>query len=158
MPLLVDERMVQANSRLSFIRMAMFTLRNMENWRALVDDCEKAMILLAISAISGERFTRGEALEPELRDLRTAFPLERLRQCSISSIAAATGFNRETTRRKVNELIEAGILMRSSNGRLRYRPGFIQAETVIELLRKQLEALVRIANDLVRDGVVIDSN
>ena len=154
MPLLVDERMVQASSRLSFLRMAMFTLRNMENWRKLIDDCEKAMILLAVSAIGGERFARGEPLEAELWDLRNSFPQEHLRSCSVSSVAAATGFNRETTRRKVNELIEAGILMRASNGRLRYTPGFIDADNATELIRKQLEALVRVANDLMRDGVI----
>ena len=154
MPLLLDERMVPASSRLSFLRVAMFTLRNMENWCKMIDDCEKAMILVAVAAISGERFARGEPLEAELRDLRTAFPQERLRLCTISSIAAATGFNRETTRRKVNELIEAGILTRASNRRLRYAPGFIDADHAAELIRKQLEAFVRVANDLMRDGVI----
>lgn len=154
MPLLVDERLAQASSRLSAIRLCMFTLRAMENWRELVDDCEKAMILIAVAAINGERFTRDEELHEELRDVRITFPQERFRSCNISSIAAATGFNRETTRRKVNELIEAGALMRLAKGALRYRPGNLQREDVLELIRKQLEVTVRLTNDLMRDGAI----
>ena len=155
MPLVVNERTAQANSRLSAIRLAMFTLRNMERWRALSDDCQEALIMVAVGAINGERLVRDGELEKELRDLRNELPQERFRQCSVSSVAAATGLNRETARRKVNELIERGFLVRTGRGRLQYRPGLAQSSTVSDLVRAQLEALVRVTNELIRDGVLL---
>lgn len=157
MPLVVDDREAEESSRLVSIRLVLLTLRYMENWRQLVDDCEKVLILLALAAINGERFTRGEALERELQDLRTTLPHDRLRYANISSVAAATGFNRETTRRKINELIEAGIVLRTSRGRLRFNPDTREVHRVVELVRRQLDVLVRAANDLMRDGVIIHS-
>lgn len=154
MPLIVDERMAQAGSRVGALRIAMFTLRSMENWRTIVDDCEKALVMLAVGTINGERLLRAEGLEETLRDLRYELPHEYVRQCNISSVAAATGMNRETARRKVNELIEAGLLIRIGRGRLRYSPGFAQLPEVSELVRKQLDALVRVANDLMREGIL----
>jgi hypothetical protein len=154
MGLIVDDRMAEARSRLVSIRLTMLTLRCMENWRTGIDDCEKALILVAVMAISGERFTRGEELEEELKSLRNPVPAERLPPCNISSIAAATGLNRETARRKVIELAEAGILDRSASGMISFKAGFLETESMAELVRKQLEAVVRVVNDLVREGPV----
>jgi hypothetical protein len=154
MPLVVNERMAQTNSRLSAIRLAMFTLRSMERWRVLADDCEEALIMVAVGAINGEKLVRADELEEELRDLRNELPQERFRQCSISSVAAATGLNRETTRRKVNDMIERGFLVRRERGRLQYKPGLAQSPTVSNIVRTQLEAIVRVTNELMRDGVV----
>jgi hypothetical protein len=154
MPLLVDDHKAEAFSRLVSIRLTMLTLRWMENWRSGIDDCEKALILVAVMAISGERFTRGEELDEELKDLRNPVPPERLPPCNISSIAAATGLNRETARRKVIELAEAGILDRSPNGLVSFKSGFLERGAMSELVRRQLEAVVRVVNDLIRDGPV----
>jgi len=154
MPLLVDDLKAEAFSRLVSIRLTMLTLRCMENWRSDVDDCEKALILVAVTAISGERFTRGEELDAELKSLRNPVPPDRLPPCNISSIAAATGLNRETARRKVIELAEAGILDRSASGMISFRPGVLESEATSELVRRQLEAVVRVINDLIRDGPV----
>ena len=154
MPLIIDDQKTEANSRLISIRLTMLTLRCMENWRRDVDDCEKALILVAVMAISGERFTRGEELEDELKTLRNALPPERLPRCNISSIASATGLNRETARRKVLELAEAGILVRQSGGMVSFQPGILEREETSQVMRKQLEAVVRVMNDLLRDGPV----
>jgi len=154
MPLVVDDRKADAKSRLVGIRLTMLTLRCMENWRSGVDDCEKALIVIAVIAISGERFTRGEELDEELRSLRNPVPPDRLPPCNVSSIASATGLNRETARRKVLELVEAGILDRSPSGMIGFKPGYLESEATWELLRKQLEAVVRIVNDLMRDGLI----
>ena len=107
MPLVVYDFEAEASSRLVSIRLAQLTLRLLGNWRGLIDDSEKVMILLAVAAISGERFTRGEPLEEEFRHLRPTIPGQRVVYGNASSIAAATGFNRETTRRKLNQLVDA---------------------------------------------------
>ena len=132
----------------------MLTLRCMENWRHDVEDCEKALILVAVMAICGERFTRGVQIEEEFRDLRTILPEDRIPRCNISSIASATGLNRETARRKVNELIEAGMLERCPAGRVSIRPERLDTETTVQILRRQLEAVVGAMNQLIRDGAV----
>lgn len=154
MPLIVDDQKADAYSRIVGIRLAMLTLRCMENWRFGVEDCEKALILVAVLAIGGERFTRGEELGEELRSLRNPVPPDRHPPCNISSIAAATGLNRETARRKVLELAEAGILDRSASGTVSFRLGVLEREETSEVIRRQLEAVVRVMNDLMREGAV----
>ena len=150
MAFVVDETAADANSRLIAIRLTILTLRLMENWRRNVSDYDSAMVLAAVVAITSERLTRSQ-LVPELRTLAREVPQDRLARCNISSIASATGLNRETARRKVNELIASGFLVRSADGVIGFTPGrFQSAETAI-LVRAQLEAVTRMLNDLLRD-------
>jgi hypothetical protein len=151
--IVVDEERAAANSRLTAIRLATLTLRWMENWRRNVEDYDSAMILLAVVAITASRLLRSE-LEPELRDMAVPFPEEALARCNISSIAAATGINRETTRRRVRSLIERGFLVRLRDGSIRFRPGYLQQPRTIDLVRRQLETFVRAADELSREGTL----
>lgn len=153
MQLLIDQQAAAAMSRLTAIRLALLTSRAMENWRAGVGDNESAMILLAVVAITGERLTRTE-LPEDLRNVATALPPGYAAGCNISSIAAATGLNRETTRRKVSALIEREYLCRSEEGEIGFPAARQQDPATLEFLRKQLEAVTRFANDSIRDGVL----
>jgi hypothetical protein len=153
MQLTIDHEASAANSRLTAIRLALLTSRWMEHWREEVGDNDSAIILLAVVAICGERLTRTE-LPEALRSLATPLPPGFAAECNVSSIAAATGLNRETTRRKVNSLIEAGHLDRSGEGEISYPIGRQQDPATLEFLRKQLEAIARFANDAIRDGVL----
>jgi hypothetical protein len=154
MLLALDNDALQANSRLTAIRLALLTSRSMENWREGVGDNDSAMILLAVVAITGERLTRTE-LPEALRSVATALPPGVAAGCNISSIAAATGLNRETTRRKVNLLVEAGYLVRSGEGEIGFPVERQQDPATIDFVRRQLEAVVRFANEAVRDGVLV---
>ena len=154
MPLVVDDFEAEASSRLVSIRLAQLTLRLLDNWRDMIDDFEKVMILLAVAAISGERFTRGETLEEEFLHLRPTISGHPVVYGNASSVAAATGFNRETTRRKLNQLVDAKILMRTGNGRYRFDPSGRDVDRVLELIRKQLDTVVRTGNELVRDTIL----
>jgi hypothetical protein len=149
----VNEERAAANSRLTAIRLTMLTMRGMERWRTGVSDFDKAMILIAVGAITSERFTRA-GLDEELKALATPLPPEVLAPCNVSSIAAATGLNRETTRRKVKALVDEGFLVRSEHGVINFTPGFFQQAFIHELIRSQLDSLVRTANDLIRDGTL----
>ena len=151
--LTVDEATASQKSRLVALRIAGLTLRMMENLRQPFEDYESGMILIAIAAILGEKLTR-TSLEPELQDLARPIPTALLTTCNINSIAAATGINRETARRKVNKLIAAGLLERAEGGSIRFSPGFSQRQEPSAMTRAQLDALVRIANELMRDGVL----
>lgn len=152
MAVLVDEEKAAAHSRLISIRLANLTLRLMENWRRRVNDHESMLVLLAVVAITSERLIR-EDLPADLRNLELPMPPERLARCSISSIAAATGLNRETARRKVNELIAAGILDRRSRG-VTFAPGHLQDPFIGTLIRDQLDVVTRLFNELQRNGVL----
>lgn len=153
MQLTIDNEASAAMSRLTAIRLALLTSRAMENWRAGVGDNESAMILLAVVAITGERLTRAD-LPQDLRNVGTPLPPGYAAGCNISSIAAATGLNRETTRRKVSALIERGYLCRSQEGDICFPASRQQDPATLEFLRKQLEAVTRFANDAIRDGVL----
>ena len=153
MHLVVDPEATEANSRLTGIRLALLASRWMENWRRGIGDGDKAMILLAVVAITGERLTRVE-LDDELKMLETPLPAELRGECNISSIAAATGLNRETTRRKVNALVEAGYLVRSEQGEIAFSSSVSGSDKTLKLMRKQLEAVTRFVNDALREGVV----
>jgi hypothetical protein len=153
MQLTIDKEASAAMSRLTAIRLALLTSRAMENWRAGVGDNESAMILLAVVAITGERLTRAE-LPEDLRNVATPLPPGYAAGCNISSIAAATGLNRETTRRRVGALIERGFLARSEEGEICFPAVRQQDPATLEFLGRQLEAVVRFANDSMRDGVL----
>lgn len=133
------------------IRLVTLTLRLRENWTRLVGYADTAAIALAIVAISAERLLRDE-LDPQLESLTVPMPKEALGSCNISSIAAATGFNRETARRKVDQLVEAGLIVRDGP-QIRLADGFTQQQEVIDITKTQLDELRRIANDLLREGV-----
>jgi hypothetical protein len=143
-----------AKSRIVAIRLALLTLRSMENWREAAGGYDEAMILLAVVAITSERLVRS-GLEPELENLNVALPEGQLANCSISSIAAATGLNRETARRKVQQLAASGLLESVGRASVRFTAGLLQERSTRELVRTQLEAFARTADQLVRDGAII---
>jgi hypothetical protein len=153
MQLTLDTGAARANSRLAAIRLAVLTSRCMENWRRDAGDLDNVMILLAVVAISGDRLTR-TVLSDDLRALDTELPKGMRGECNVSSIASATGLNRETTRRKVRGLIDDGFLGRTPEGEIFFAPGVMQREATFELLCRQLEAITRFANDCLRDGVL----
>src|SRR4051812_3214096 len=138
MPVKVDDAEAQAQSRIAGLRLCLFTLRFMENWRRDIDDLECVLIMIAVIAILGEHMTRAD-VDEELKDLRQVYPSDRLPRCNVSSIAAATAINRETTRRKVNDLIAKGLLAKGPDGAISFAPGKLQEPSTLELIRKQLD-------------------
>jgi hypothetical protein len=134
-------------------RIANLTLRLMENWRQPFKDGDSVMILLAMAAISGEKLTRAR-LE-RVSGPGQAHSAGLANAVQFNSIAAATGLNRETTRRKVNKLAAAGLIVRADDGSVSFSPGFSQRHEPIAIVRAQLETLRRTANELIRDDVLI---
>ncbi len=153
MALEIDSEAADANSRLTGIRLAVLTTRLMELWRRGSRDSDTAMIMIAVAAITSERFTRAGLTDDEKR-LAEVVPLDRLAPCNVSSIASATGLNRETARRRVNALVKAGALIRLEGGEITFAPGHIQDPAVAQLVRKLLEAVVRFVNESIKDGVI----
>jgi hypothetical protein len=155
MQLSIDETQAAANSRLTAIRLALLMARCMTIWSGGERDPETVLILIAVISITSEKFTRA-GLHPGLRALDTYLPLGQLQGCNVASIAAATGLNRETTRRRVEKLLAKGSLIRTESGDLALPPDRVQTPEALELVRKQLEAIVRCTNELLRDGVLTE--
>ena len=141
-----------SKARLVGIRLAVLTLRMRENWQRLFGDGDATLIALAIVAIVSERLLRTE-LDPEYESLDKPMPLTDLSRCNINSIASATGLNRETARRKVNELVESGLLVKDGRS-VSLAPGFTQQALAIETVQAQLDEIRRVVNDLIRVGAM----
>lgn len=152
MPVALDHDRASMKSRLVAIRTAQLTLRLMENWRGRVKEYDSVMILLAVVVITAEKLTR-EDLAPKLKDLSGALPDEKLGHCNVNSIAAATGLNRETVRRKVQKLVEEAYLVRSGGG-LRYNPLLENEPKRVEMVWMQLETVRKATNELLCDGAL----
>lgn len=150
----ISELEAEAKSRVVGLRIAMLTLRLLENWRYhLSVDSESVVIVLATAAITMEKFTR-LGFDEDRRNIRTAMPPEQLTKCNISSIAAAIGSNRETVRRKVNRLLDRGVLLREDGGSLRLSPEYTLSVRTSEMLRSQLEVLAQTGNGLLREEIL----
>lgn len=155
----VDTDAARAKSRLVHIALLNLNLRFMENWRLAqihsggsVLDHESLMILMAIIVISAERVLRTE-LESDLQTLAQQLPKSKVGKVNLSSIAAATAINRETVRRKVNSLKEAGWVLRDKDG-IRTVQGVIPYEVLLTTIGSQLDALARTVNQLTKLGVL----
>ena len=136
MELVTDPDEAFRKSRLVGIKMALLSLRLRDNWARLFGDAEAAAICLAIVATVAERLLRVD-LDVDLKSLSRSMPTEALTGCNISSIAVATGLNRETTRRKVDRLIAEGMVVRD-RGTILLAPGFTQQEIASSIVHEQL--------------------
>ena len=151
--LIIDEAKVEGSSRPIGLRFCLMTLRLLEQWRAhLGIDLDSALIVMATAAITMEKYTRSE-FEPAQRDIRTAMASSQLTKCNVRSIAAATGLNRETARRKVKALVDAGILL-NEDGAFRLSAEYTRSVQTSDMLSRLLETLVQSANELQRVGVL----
>ena len=155
MDLVISSPQAEAQSRLTAIRLVSLTLRQMESWRSILDDHDGLMVMMAVAVINTESFTRKTLAEQNVADLKKAVPSDMLRMCNISSIALATGLNRETARRKVTNLVELGFLAKGADGHVYLHPELGVRERIVETVRSQLEAFAKTANELLRDGTLM---
>ena len=154
MKLVIDERRRSGQSRVSANKLISMQLRLLEQWRETAGGLQEAMVLMAIVVITGDKLIRS-APDPGLRNIANPVPLSLLGTCNLSSIAAATGINRETVRRIVNRLIAEGRLIRSAEGSINFSVGWVQRGQAHRLTNFQLDEFCRTANSLLRDGVLL---
>jgi len=149
----VNDTVLEDKGRPAAISLAVYTLRAMEMWKRHVPDYDCAMIMIAVIAITAERLLRSE-LDPRYGPLSKAIDLDLLGKCNVTSIAHATGLNRETARRKVNDLIRRGRLARLEDGTIFFRSGLTQEAAVRELVRRQMVEIAAVCERLLRLGVL----
>lgn len=155
MSIRIDDSQFEKNGRLAGIAIASYTMRAMERWRANLTDYDCVMIMIAVMAISAGRLLRAD-LPPDQRRLDVPMDPTKLSKVNISSIAHATGLNRETARRKVNDLIEDDLLTRFADGSIGFRPGLVQEERIRSQVRGQLGEIAAVANQLMKLGVLVE--
>lgn len=160
MAISVERTAAKAKSRLAHVSLLGLNLRFMENWRTVqlamagaALDYETTMVLMAIIVISAEKLLRTD-LDPALQTIAQRLPQDRVSKVNLSSVAAATGINRETVRRKVNDLQKAGLVARDREG-IRVVHGVIGIDLVQEIIEAQLDAVARTVNHLVKLGVLL---
>lgn len=153
MPIRVDEVRFEEWGRVAGVAVAAYTMRAMERWRQNLTDYDCVMIMISVIAISSARLLR-TGLPPDSRGLAEPIDPALLSKVNISSIAHATGLNRETVRRKVNDLVEQGLLTRFADGGIGFRPGLVQEERIRTQVRGQLGEIAAIADQLIRIGVL----
>ena len=155
MTLRVEEARFEEGSRIAGIAIAAYTMRAMERWRANLSDYDGVMIMIAVIAISADRLMRGE-FPDRYRRLASPIDSKMLAKVNIASIAHATGLNRETARRKVNDLIAQDLLTRDRNGNVSFQSGLVQSERIRAQIRGQLGEIAAVANQLTRMGVLVE--
>lgn len=154
LPLAIDEEQACAKSRLVAHRLISLQLRLLELWRDIAGGHEEALIVMAVVAITGDRLTRLD-VRAELRNMAHPVPRALLGKCNISSLATATGLNRETARRVINRLIERGVLERSPDRSINFTAGRTQGPNAYRISKIQRDEFVRTANALMRDGALV---
>ncbi|WP_308514434.1 helix-turn-helix domain-containing protein [Sphingomonas flavescens] len=108
---------------------------------------------MAVIAITGDRLA-AQDVGANFTDMANAVPRPLLGRCNVSSIAEATGLNRETARRVIQKLIERGILERSADRSIHFAEGRMQGTNAYLISRVQLEEFARTANALLKLGVL----
>ena len=111
--------------------------------------------MVSVIAISAERLLRA-GIPAEYQSLGAPIDPALLRKVNISSIAHATGLNRETARRKINDLVEQELLVRFADGSVGFRPGLVQEERIRSQVRGQTGEIAAIVNQLVKVGVLVE--
>ena len=154
----VDEKEAELKSRLALVAILSCNLTLMENWRRLHAkiwgkslDYESTVILAAIVVIGSERLLHG--VEPAFQTLGTAIPADRLRPCNLSSISAATSLNRETVRRRIVQLEDAGVVSRGPKGSVRMIIHDDQRDAIKKAVKTQLNLIRRTAMRLTDFGI-----
>lgn len=150
--LVTNDCRAEAHSRLVVLRLAALSLRLRANWSQLFGDPDTAAIALAIASIHADRLLRAEEVPADVRNLANPLPEDLYGRCNIASVAVAAGLNRETARRKIVKLEELGIVVREGAD-VRLSAGLTQRADLIELVRAQLDAVRKTADELLRDGV-----
>jgi hypothetical protein len=106
-------------------------------------------------AIIAETIALG-AIEPKMRDpefrarygnLRDIVGTAGQRAVNALSVAAATGIPRETTRRKIKQLIAMGVIAEKVPGNYVIQPGYLQSERSLKTLAELESAFLRLLND-----------
>lgn len=143
-----------------------------ENWRVAVSSLQnlfltmhrtlsaaipvgptELLIYATVSTANVQRLMRERAI-PEPFAGTAILPREWVVPISRNAIATASGLPRETVRRHVARMIEAGLLIEDSRGGVTLPEGVIQDRQLEPFLEGMLTIYARSAEELLRSGVI----
>lgn len=131
-----------------------YLLRTLRNLGPIFNfDYERAIIALSVTMGNVQHLVNSPDLEP-YADLSTIIPPELQRPVTRLAITRATGLPRETVRRKVAALIEAGVLIKDQRGGVRMTPGLLNVDPMRDAVEQNdadVRRLVRLVRPLVED-------
>jgi DNA-binding MarR family transcriptional regulator len=163
MLLTVNKPTSEAKSRVALIYVLALNLRLMEGWRRtqariLGDplDCESTLILMAIIVIGAENLLRSGEIG-EFENLAVPMDVTCLRRCNLSSIAATTGLNRETVRRKVKALEKLGMVVREAGEGVRMADLLMQRDEIRDAVKDQLASIAGTVERLQKEDLLSHS-
>lgn len=109
-------------------------------------DFQKAIIIHTISIATGSKFIKSPELMKLYGSMDVKFPTEQQVPCSALSVSEATGLPRETTRRKIKEMVAEDLLEEDPRGGYRLKSGILQRPLVQTRMEEFVKALVRVVN------------
>jgi len=132
-----------------------YLLRTLRNLGPVFNfDYERMIIALSVTMGNVQHLVNSPELAGPYADLSTIIPAELQRPVTRLAITRATGLPRETVRRKVASLIEAGVLMKDERGGVRLTPGALTAEPMLGAVEQNdadVRRLVRLVRPLIED-------
>jgi hypothetical protein len=132
-----------------------YLLRTLRNLGPAFDyDYELMIIALSVTMGNVQHLVNSpEQLRP-YEDLTTLIPAELQRPVTRLAITRATGLPRETVRRKVAALVEAGVLVKDDRGGVRLTPGALFNEKFAGAVGQNdadVRRLVRLVRPLIEE-------
>lgn len=149
----INEERADTQLRKVGVQLAVSGLRIVEEYRRIYGDNDRVLIVLAVVASTLERTLRADD-SGKLSDIRQQVDEEKMGPCNVASIAVATGLPRETARRKVNAMIDDGILKRDRSGAISFANGAGQNPAVYAMLRRQAGEIARLATMFSEAGII----
>ena len=105
------------------IHLAVSSLRVIEVYRGVLGNIHRIVTIAAVADALSESGAAEASVDGS----------------TIAAVAARSGADKETVRRRVLQLVEDGILRRSRNGRVRLDPGFVRRPTFLGAMRRHVE-------------------
>jgi hypothetical protein len=132
-----------------------YLLRTLRNLGPAFDhDYERMIIAMSVTMGNIQHLMGAPEQLAPYADLETVIPAELQRPVTRLAITRATGLPRETVRRKVAQLIEAGVLVSDERGGVRLTPGALTGPkflAAVEHNDADVRRLVRLLRPLMDD-------
>ena len=144
----IARKNAEQNSRLFALALVRF-LHSAENVRRQQygNDIDLAIIAETIAVGALEPRIRDPEFRAQYGSLREVVGTTSQRGVNALSVAAATGIPRETTRRKIKQLVGMGIIAEKEPGSYIVQPGYLQSAASHKVLAELESAFMRLLND-----------
>lgn len=127
-------------------------------WQAYIhvvgNDLQKAIIFHTVSLATAPIVANNPEALGEFASLSRTLPADMQVPCSALSVAEAAGLPRETTRRKIKEMVADNLLQEDPRGGYRLATGVLQRPEIVAIFEHNVRSLVRFTNASVTLGAL----